>query len=292
MNIGITGASGFLGRNMVREGNVRRHQIIGFSRTPDRAIVGCREVRKFGPDMNVEGIDAIMHLAGDSILGLWTPKKRKRILDSRIEGTSWVVEAVRRAQIKPRALISASGAAIYGDRGEEPLTEQSAAATKGFLSGVASAWELTGGKVEGSRYVAVRIALVLGKEGGAVPLLASIFNLGLGGNLGNGKQWMPWVHAADIVGLFFHALDNQEIQGPLNGAAPQPVRNEEFTRIMARTVKRPAFFHVPAFLLRTLLGEESCLLLDSQKIVPQKASATGYQFRFAALADALTDVLG
>jgi uncharacterized protein len=292
MNIGITGASGFLGKKMIRDGGVQGHRLIGFSRTPDRPIGGCNEVRLFGPEMNVDGIDALFHLAGDSILGLWTAPKRQRILESRIQGTTWVVEAIRRARSKPSALISASGAAIYGDRGEEVLTEHSATAAKGFLPQVAVAWESAGAKVEGARYVAVRIPLVLGKDGGAIPLLGPIFRLGLGGNMGDGKQWMPWVHTADIAGLFFHALHHPEIEGPLNATAPTPVRNEDFTRIIAQAVKRPAFFHVPAFLLRTLIQEASSLLLDSQKIVPGKALATGYNFRFPVFAEALRDVLG
>jgi uncharacterized protein (TIGR01777 family) len=290
MNIGITGASGFLGTTMIAEGNDRGHTIIGFSRSRDKSIPGCVEVRNFGPAMDVEGIDAVFHLAGDSIMGLWTPQKRKRILESRILGTSWVVEAVRRANRKPNTLVSASGAAIYGDRGEEELTERSKIAANGFLPEVAAAWEREGATIEVARFVAVRIALVLGKEGGALPLLGPIFRFGLGGKLGNGKQWMPWVHAADVVGLFFHALEHSEIQGPLNAAAPHPVRNEEFTRVLSRTVKRPAFFQVPEFLIRALLREQSALLLDSQKILPQTAIETNYSFRFPDLTGALVNI--
>ena len=167
MHIGITGASGFLAKQIIQVALARGHIVTGFSRKPAAPLPGCQSIRSFGPEMDVNGIDAIAHLAGESILGLWTKEKRNKILRSRIEGTRWVVNAIGRAANKPSALVSASGAGIYGNRGEEVLTESSSIALSNFLAEVGSAWEAEGSKAEvaGARYVAIRIALVLGKGG-------------------------------------------------------------------------------------------------------------------------------
>ena len=291
MHIGITGASGFLGRQMIQAANTFGYTVTGFSRAPDRPILGCQVVRHFGPAMDVEGIDALFHLAGESIFGLWTPKKRHRILASRIEGTGWVTEAIRRANRKPTVLVSSSGIGIYGNRNDEELTEESSTVMNGFLARVASVWEAAGAKVEGVRFVPVRLAMVLGRGGGVMPLVGPLFRCGLGGKLSTGRQWMPWIHVSDVVGLFFHALGNASIQGPLNAVAPNAVRNEEFTRILSQIVKRPTLFHAPSFLIRTFLREESALLLDSQRVIPEKALSTQYSFHFPELPAAFSDIL-
>ena len=243
--------------------------------------------------MDVNGIDAVAHLAGESILGLWTKEKRNKILRSRVEGTQWVVNALGRAANKPSALVSASGAGIYGNRGEEVLTESSSTGLSNFLAEVGAAWEAEGSKAEaaGARYVAIRIALVLGKGGGAMKFMGPVFQLGLGGKLGTGKQWMSWIHVTDVAGLFLHALENSSVRGPLNGASPNPVRNEEFTRVVSEILKRPAFLAAPEFLLKTALRDEASLLLDSQRIIPEKALQSGFRFRFPDLRNALADIL-
>jgi uncharacterized protein (TIGR01777 family) len=291
MRIGITGASGFLGKQMIRAAHARGHSVTGFSRDPARLIDGCQEVREFGPRMDVKDIDALIHLAGESILGLWTSKKRSRILESRIEGTGWVVDAIGRSSRKPSVLVSASGAGIYGDRGEEELSELSSISQSGFLARVASVWEVAGNRAEGIRFVAVRIPMILGKGGGAMPLLEPLFRSGLGGKLGSGRQWMPWIHVSDVVGLFFHAAETSTISGPLNAVTPNRVRNEVFTKVFGEIVKRPTLIPAPAFFLRTVLREESALLLDSQNIISLKTLATGYKFRFPELSAALGDIL-
>jgi uncharacterized protein len=294
MHIGITGASGFIARQIVERARLDGHRVIGFSRKQNAQITGCQEIRTFGPQMDLNDIQAVVHLAGESILGLWTKDKREKILRSRIHGTRWVVEAIARAASKPEILVSASGAAIYGNRGEEILSESSAPDTSDFLGQVASAWESEGRKAEaaGTRYVALRITMALGRNGGATPLIGSIFRLGLGGNLGNGKQWMPWIHVTDIAGLVFHAIQQTGLHGPLNAASPVPIRNEEFTKAMAEVLKRPAFFSVPVFGLKTLLREESTLVLNSQRVVPEIALKTGYQFEHPDIRSALRDIFG
>jgi len=293
MHIGITGASGFLGRQIVQNALTRGHRVTPFSRQTGKPVPGCEPVRSFGPEIDLSGIEAIIHLAGESILGLWTKQKRNKILRSRIDGTRWVVDAIGQTRSRPSVLVSASGAGIYGNRDEEILTESSSANSVGFLAEVATVWEAEGVRAEdaGVRYVPVRIALVLGKEGGAIPLMKTVFQLGLGGKLGSGKQWMPWIHIADVAALFLHALEIESVRGPLNGASPNPVRNEEFTKVMGEVLRRPTFVAAPEFALRMLPANEASLILDSQRIIPEKALQTGFRFRFPDLRNALTDIL-
>jgi uncharacterized protein (TIGR01777 family) len=293
MHIGITGASGFLGRQIVQNALARGHRVTPFSRRVGAQVPGCQSSRLFGPNIDLSGIEAIIHLAGESILGLWTKQKRNRILRSRIDGTRWIVDAIGRARNRPSVLVSASGAGIYGNRNEEALTESSSTNSAGFLAEVATVWEAEGSKAEGAgvRYVPVRIALILGKNGGAIPLIKTVFLCGLGGNLGSGKQWMPWIHIADVAELFLHALETESVRGPLNGASPNPVRNEEFTQVMGELLRRPTFFAAPELALRMLPANEASLILDSQRIMPEKALQSGFRFRFPDLRTALTDIL-
>jgi uncharacterized protein len=293
MHIGITGASGFIGRQLIQEALSREHVVTPYSRRQAAQVPGCEPVRIFGPQIDLSGLNAVIHLAGESILGLWTKRKRTKILQSRIDGTRWIIDAIARARIKPSALISASGVSIYGNRGEEILTDSSSPNTADLLAQVAMAWETEGSKAEaeGVRYVPVRVAMVLGKTGGAIPLMKAGFQVGLGGNLGSGKQWMPWIHVADVAALFLHALETESVRGPLNGTSPNQVRNEQFTKIMGDLLRRPTFFAVPEFALRMLPANEASLFLDSQRIVPEKALQTGFRFRFPDLRNALTDIL-
>jgi uncharacterized protein (TIGR01777 family) len=294
MHIGITGASGLLGQEIVKLAGSQGHRVTGFSRNQHAKIRGCRQVRAFKPQMDLSDIQAVVHLAGESILGVWTKAKRERILRSRIDGTRWVVESMKRAASKPVILVSASATGIYGNRGDEILTESSAPDTSDFLGQVASAWELEGRKSEttGARCVLLRIAMVLGQNGGALPLIGSIFRLGLGGNLGSGNQWMPWIHVADIAGLVLHAIQQPDLHGPLNAASPVQIRNEEFTKAMGEILKRPTFFAVPAFALKMLAREESVLVLNSQRVVPEAALKTGYRFRYPDIRGALKNLYG
>jgi uncharacterized protein len=292
MQVGITGASGFLGRQIIQNALSHGHRVTPFSRRPNLTIPGCEPARPFGPEVDLRGIEGIIHLAGESILGLWTKQKREQILQSRIQGTRWIVDSIIKAPDKPSVLVSASGAGIYGDRGEEILTELSSPSSTGFLAEVATVWEAEGAKAEaaGIRFVPVRIALVLGKEGGAIPLLKTVFQFGLGGRLGSGEQWMPWIHIADIAALFLHALENDSLHGPVNGSSPGPIRNKEFTRVMGQFLKRPTFLAVPEFALRLLPANEASLILDSQQIIPEKALQSGFPFRYPDLQSALTDI--
>jgi uncharacterized protein (TIGR01777 family) len=202
------------------------------------------------------------------------------------------VEALKSTPNPPRALICASGISIYGNRGEEELVEESAIADSGFLRDVAVAWEAEAMRAAGLgiRVVTIRIAMVLGRKG-ALSLMLPFFWMGLGGRLGSGNQWVPWIHVEDLANLFLHASREPSLNGPLNGLSPFPVRNRLFTRILGSTLRRPTFLGMPSFILKTILQEQATLLLDSQRALPKRAMETGFRFRFPYLEDALQDLL-
>ena len=292
MNIALTGASGFIGQRIIDIALRRGHEIIAFTRNPKRAIPGC-EMRKFSleepPDLS--GCESVIHLAGESVAGLWTAGKKRRIVESRVQGTRRMVEAINAAKEKPEVLVSGSAIGFYGSRGNDELTE-AAPGGQGFLADTVRAWEAEALKAEGVRTVLLRTAVVLGPGGGALPLMATPFKFGLGGRFGSGRQWMSWIHLEDAAQLALFAVENLEVRGPLNASAPWPERNADFTRILAHTVRRPAFCHVPAFVLRTALGGFSHELLDSKRVLPESATAHGFPFQFPELEPALKNLLG
>jgi uncharacterized protein len=292
MEIGLTGASGFLGRAIIQKAAAQGHKIIGFSRRPSRSIPGCKRTELFSTTLHFNNLEAVIHLAGESIFGFWTNSKRERILRSRIEGTRSVVKGIQGAPSPPKVLVCASAVGIYGGRGEEKLSERQTTAAGEFLSDVATAWEAEAHEAEaiGVRVVSVRTAMVLGRKG-ALGVMLPAFRAGLGGLLGDGDQWMPWVHIHDIASVFVHALTDESLTGPINGAAPNPVRNSEFTKTLSVILNKPAVFNIPSFVLRTLLPEQSALLLDSQRVIPEKLLASGFEFRFPSLREALEDII-
>ncbi len=300
MKVGITGASGFLARHLIRGLHARGHDAVAFTRSPGKPVPGCVETRGLSTDQppDVRGLDAVVNFAGESLLGPWTKRKRQRILDSRIAVTSSLVEAMNHRHDGPSILISASGIGIYGDRGDEVLDDFIGLGT-GFLANVAKDWEMEARSAEkpGRRVICLRIGFVIGPDGGAFPLLKRVFRLGLGGRLGSGRQWMSPIHVADVAGLIVFLLeyegditDKWPAEGRINAVCPEPVRNADFTRALGQALHRPALFPVPAFLLRGLLRDQSRLLLDSQRAVPRRAQALGYEFRFATVGAMLADV--
>ena len=291
MHIGLTGATGFIGGKFIDLALRRGHEIIAFTRDPQRRIPGC-EMRAFslGAPPDIAGCEAFIHLAGEPVVGLWTAAKKRRILESRVLGTRRIVEAINAAREKPEVLLSGSAIGFYGDRGDTELTETSPTGT-GFLAETVQQWEAEAHRAEGIRIVSLRTALVLGKHGGALPPMARIFKLGLGGPLGDGRQWMSWIHLHDLAQLALFAIENLDIRGPLNGSAPWPVRNAEFTKALAQILRRPAIFRVPAFALRATLGDFSRELLDSKRVLPATALDHGFRFQFPDLAPALANLL-
>lgn len=292
MHIGLTGASGFLGRKILDLALRRGHEIIAFTRDPLRGIPGCT-MRPFSldKDPDISGCEALIHLAGEPIAGLWTPAKKRRIVQSRVLGTRRVVEAIAAATDKPEVLVSGSAIGFYGDRGEEELTEDLPPGA-GFLAETVQAWEAEAHRAADVRVVCLRTALVLGREGGALPIMARPFRYVLGAQMGDGRQWMSWIHLEDLARLVLFAIENMDLRGPLNASAPWPVRNADFTRLLAARLRRPTFLRAPAFLLRTALGGLSHELLDSKRVLPAVACEHGFGFQFPELEPALKDLLG
>ena len=293
MQLAITGATGFVGRHVIRLAVRRGYEVVAFTRGPSQTVHDCIETRKFtlSEPPDISGCGAVIHLAGENVAGLWMRGKMQRIRDSRIFGTRRIVEAIRAASHPPDVFVCASAIGFYGDSGDAEITEDSPPGA-GFLAETCRAWEAEALAAEPlCRTVRARIGLVLGKGGGALRMMLPLFRLGLGARLGGGRQWLSWIHAEDLATLLLFAVENLDVRGALNATAPWPVRNAEFTAALARSLRRPAFLAVPAFALRLLLREFSHELLDSKRVLPAAATAQGFGFRFPQLAPALADIV-
>jgi uncharacterized protein (TIGR01777 family) len=299
MKILITGATGFLGRRLCE--TLSGHTLIALSRDPAVAkqrVPHLKEafpwnpLRELPPAQALEGCDAVINLAGESVAGRWTAAKKQMIRDSRVLGTKNLVNALAQLRARPKVLISASAIGYYGDRGEEALTEDAAPGSD-FLAQVCRDWEGEALRAEslGMRVVRLRIGLVLGPGGGALQALLPLFRLGLGGPLGRGRQFWSWVHRDDVVGAITYALEKSDLSGPINVTAQQPVRQKEFAQTLGRVLRRPAFLPTPGFALQLVLGEFARELLSSKRVLPQRLQQWGYRFRFAELESAFRDIL-
>ena len=285
MNITVTGASGFLGRHLVKALKAEAHDVHVLGRNRWDTLSGQEP-----PAESLERADAIVHLAGEPVAQRWTAETKKRIRTSRVDGTRHLVNALSTLSHRPKVLISASAIGIYGDRGDEVLTEQSGSGI-GFLAQVTEDWESAARLAEtlGIRVVLLRFGVVLGRDGGALAKMLPIFRWGLGGKLGNGRQWMSWIHVADVTALIRHALASDALSGPINVTAPNPVRNAEFTRTLAGALHRPGIFPVPAIALKLAYGQMASVILASQRVLPVAAESAGFHFRYPSLAEALAD---
>ncbi len=277
MNVAITGASGFIGRRatefLTKKGHAVRPISLRTNPSPDQ-FAGCQ---------------AVVHLAGEPVAQRWTAAARRRILDSRVEGTRALVSALRAHP--PNVLVSASGIGYYGSCGDKTLTEQCPPGSD-FLAQLACEWERQAREAEklGTRVICLRISTVLG-PGGALHKMLLPFKLGLGGRLGPGTQWMSWIHLEDLCALIHFCLPESTLRGVLNAVSPHPVTNQEFTKALGRALHRPTVFPVPAFALRLLFGEMSEILLASQRAVPEAAVAAGFEFRYPEISAALIQIL-
>jgi uncharacterized protein len=246
------------------------------------------------PPAAVSGFDAVIHLAGESVMGRWTAEKKKAIRDSRVLGTRHLTAALAKAAVKPLVLVCASAIGFYGNRGDEILAEESPIG-QGFLPEVCRDWEDAshGATEAGIRVVNIRIGLVLSLKGGALAKMLTPFKLGLGGRIASGQQWWSWIHVDDIVGGIHHAMRNESLAGAVNLVAPNPVRNADFTRLLASVLGRPAFFPVPEFALRLAFGKQAAdeMFLSSQRVQPRKLLADGYEFRFRELKGVLENLI-
>lgn len=242
----------------------------------------------------VSGFDAVIHLAGESIIGRWTATKKQKIRESRVAATSHLAQALANAKVKPQVFISSSAIGYYGNRGDEILEEESSAGT-GFLPDVCREWEVAteAATKAGIRSVQIRTGIVLTTTGGALAKMLTPFKLGLGGILGNGRQWMSWIDIQDMVGAIQHILKTDQLRGPVNMVAPAPVTNVEFTKTLAGVLSRPAVFPMPAFMVKLAFGEMGeTVLLGSQRVEPGKLVASGYSFQFRELRASLKAMLG
>ena len=295
----VTGGTGMVGPRLLR----MLDQPVILSRNPERArekvghlagrIIRWDPMAGPPPAEAFAGVEAVFHLAGESVAeGRWTAAQKARIRDSRVVGTRNLVQGIAQVSDRPRVLVSASAVGYYGDRGEEELTE-SASPGRDFLADVCVAWEKEALAAEklGVRVVTERTGIVLGAGGGALAKMLTPFKLGAGGPLGNGRQWMPWVHVSDLARLYLHAAEHESIRGPMNAVAPHPVRNSEFTKALGRQLRRPAFMPAPYLGLRLLFGEFAQVLFASQRVVPQVALDTGFTFQYPDIAAALKEIL-
>lgn len=281
--IGIVGASGFVGTHLAVLVRGRGAEPVLFSRRPQP---GWRVIPPSG-EIDLAGIETLINLAGEPVLGLWTSDKCRRIAASRIEGTRRLVDAILRAG-NVRTLVNASAIGYYGDTGDR-MADESTAPGAGFLAETCVAWECEADRAKSvARVVKVRIGFVLG-SGGAMRLVLPLFRAGLGGVLGNGRQWMSCIHVEDVAGLCLWAADESAVSGPLNAVMPEPVTNATFTRAVAHAVHRPAILPAPAFALRAALGGMSSILLDSARVVPGVAGDR-YAYRYPTLDSALAEV--
>ncbi len=298
MRILLTGGTGLIGRALCRLWAGQGHELVVWSRRPQEVAGLCSGARgiarldELAPDLP---LDAVVNLAGAPIADRpWTAARRRLLWDSRIGLTGQLVDWLARRQLRPGVLLSGSAVGWYGDGGERRLNEDSPAGSEDFASELCFAWEAAALRAEelGIRVVLVRTAPVLAARGGMLARLLPPFRLGLGGRMGSGRQWMPWIHLEDEVGLIDFLLHHEECRGPYNACAPNPVRNAEFARTLGRVLHRPALLPAPACVLRLALGEMSGLLLGGQHLQPRRALEAGYRFRFPDLDAALADVLG
>jgi uncharacterized protein len=295
----ITGATGFVGKALVARLSSDGVALRIWARNTERAKSSYPQAEIVAADRDpaaldraIDGVDVIYNLAGEPVIGpRWTEERRRALEDSRVGVTRDLVAAIARAQKRPSALVSTSAVGYYGDRGDEPLDEASAPAGD-FLAKLCAAWEeaALGAEKLGVRVVIVRIGIVLGEGGGALAQMITPFKLGVGGKLGSGKQWMPWIHLDDLIALFATAGRDDRYRGPFNGTGPSPVINFDFTKTLGKVLHRPTIAPVPKLALSVMFGEAANVLLGSQNARPKKALGLGFDFRFSELEPALRAV--
>lgn len=295
--IAMTGASGLVGSALISALEPVGSEIIRLVRR--QRLDSMLELywdphEGFITPERLNGVEAMVHLAGESITGRWTSAKKLRIHRSRVEGTRTLCQALAKLEAPPRVLVCASAIGFYGDRGDETLDESSPAGT-GFLAGVCQEWEAAteAAASAGIRVVHLRLGMVVSRRGGALKAMLLPFKMGVGGRVGSGKQYWSWIHLDDVVGAIHHAMTREELSGPVNAVSPRPATNAEFTAILGRVLRRPTLFPMPAFAARMALGEMADeLLLTSARVLPRKLQRSAYAFRQPELEDALKYELG
>ena len=300
MKVLVTGATGFVGKEVVKQLLANGAQINVLTRNVAKAALKMgsqcnyfqwQDTSLLPPLEAFEGVDGVINLMGEGIADKrWDEEQKKKIYESRITGTASLVEAMEGLKDRPKVLVSTSAVGIYGERANEEITEASSLADD-FLANVCKDWEREASRALelGVRVVTIRTGVVLGRGGGALKKMLPPFKLGLGGKLGSGQQYMSWIHLNDLATMYIEALKNPEMQGPYNGTAPYPVTNEEFTKCLGKALKRPTFATVPAVALKFLFGEMSAVLLEGQKVLPVKFKEMKFRFQYPTLEKALKE---
>lgn len=293
MRVVVTGGSGFIGNFLTGVLVAKGHFVTDVTRNPERVRTARANVEVTGWLPDLSKFDAVVHLAGEPIFGgRWNEAKKQAIRESRIRSTERIVQGLAEAEPRPPVFVCASAIGIYGDRGDEELSEESPPGDD-FLASVCRDWEAAAVAAEplGVRTIRLRTGIVLGTTGGALHHMLTPFRFGLGGPIGSGRQWMSWVHIRDLCQLILHAIESEDLHGPLHGTAPHPVRNREFARTLGRILRRPAILPTPRFLLKLVLGEAADVLTASQRCLATKAENSGFQFDFPELERALRHLL-
>jgi len=297
MKILITGGTGFIGQKLCHFLLDKNHQLTVLSRTPKTVAFICGErvksIRNIKQLSSSDSFDAIINLAGEGIAdSRWSKARKQLLLDSRINTTKQLISYIEMVNIKPKVLISGSAIGYYGNRKSTLLTEESLPHEE-FSHHLCALWESTAFEANkfGIRTCIIRTGLVIGRDGGFVKRMLPLFKLGLGGPMGNGKQWMSWVHCSDLIAIIDTLLQSDTLHGIFNASSPEPVTNREFSKTLGQVLNRPVFLAVPAFVFKILLGEMSTLLLGGQRVLPERLEEAGFVFKFNSLKQALSDVV-
>jgi uncharacterized protein (TIGR01777 family) len=296
MKILVTGATGLIGVALQKSLREKGHDLLLASRKEpkDSSYIQWDLENGFADPERLEGIEAVIHLAGESISALrWTDEKKKAIRDSRVLGTRNIVDTISELKERPSVLVAASAIGFYGDRGDEELVETSKPG-KTFLAEVCREWEVESRRAEdsGVRTVLLRTGIVLSKDGGALGTMLTPFKLGLGGVVGGGKQWMSWISLDDHIAVINYVLENESVRGAVNSVSPNPVTNEEFTKVMGEVLYRPTFIPLPEFAVHLAFGEMGeALLLDSIRVMPKRLEDAGFEFKFRDLKKAIENAV-
>jgi uncharacterized protein (TIGR01777 family) len=298
MKVTVTGATGRIGSHLVAALKARGDDVIALSRDPGRAgeqlgveALAWDPENEAAPKASLVGRDAVVHLAGEDVGQRWSKDAKQRILNSRENSTRSLVHAIFDAKPRPPILICASASGYYGARGDEPVDESGAPGSD-WLASVVMRWEAQADTaLIGTRLVKVRTGVVLDAGGGALAKMLPPFKAGLGGPIGGGKQYMPWIHRDDIVGIYLAALDSPDFAGPVNASAPNPVTNKEFAHALGRALHRPAVAPIPGLTIKAMYGEMAHIVLKGVRMVPGRAAELGYEFQHPDLDEALADTL-